>query len=87
MTTHEVPDALRVEGFRTRRSFGFGGMSKGATIAVAGALAADGIIATSSPETLVVTLPVTLVAAALKMPPLLLSLPAVAIKPWLGDAK
>jgi hypothetical protein len=65
LTTHEVPDALRVEGFRTRRSFGFGGMSKGATIAVAGALAADGIIATSSPETLVVTLPVTLVAAGL----------------------
>lgn len=65
MTTHEVPDALRVEGFRARRSFGFGNMSKGATIAVAGALAADGIIATSHPETLIATLPVTLAAAGL----------------------
>lgn len=65
MSTHEVPDTLRVEGFRIRRSFGFGNMSKGATIAVAGALAADGIIATSSPATLLLTVPVTLTAAGL----------------------
>ncbi|GHJ30021.1 hypothetical protein TPA0910_44540 [Streptomyces hygroscopicus subsp. sporocinereus] len=59
MTTHEVPDALRVEGFRVRRSFGFGSLSKGATIGGAMAVAVDGIIATASPASLIVTLPVT----------------------------
>lgn len=63
--THEVPDTLRVEGFRARRSFGLGNLSKGATMALAGALAADGIIATSAPATLVITIPVTLVIAGL----------------------
>ncbi|MEV5774234.1 SCO6880 family protein [Streptomyces antimycoticus] len=59
MTTHEVPESLRVEGFRVRRSFGFGPLSKGATIGGALAVAVDGIIATASPATLLVTLPAT----------------------------
>ncbi|WP_236655452.1 SCO6880 family protein [Streptacidiphilus carbonis] len=65
MSAHEVPDMLRVEGFRARRSFGLGGMSKTATIAVATVLAADGILATAQPVTLVVTLPATLAVAGL----------------------
>ncbi|MDX2601940.1 hypothetical protein PV379_10720 [Streptomyces caniscabiei] len=59
MTTHEVPDVLRTDGFRTRRDFGLGNLSKGGTILAALALAADGIVATAEPLTLVVTLPVT----------------------------
>lgn len=56
---------LRVDGFRTRRSFGFGNLSKGATIFAAGALAADGMVATAVPESLLVTLPVTLAVTGL----------------------
>ncbi|MFE2644621.1 SCO6880 family protein [Streptomyces nigra] len=59
MTTHEVPQALLVEGFRARRSFGFGGLSKAATIISTVVLVAEGIIGVQAPVTLVVTLPVT----------------------------
>ncbi|MCG5121549.1 SCO6880 family protein [Streptomyces sp. NEAU-PBA10] len=61
MTTHEVPQALRVEGFRARQgSAGYGSLSKGVTIAGAVALSIDGLLAAaSSPATLLVTLPVT----------------------------
>lgn len=48
-----------VEGFRARRSFGFGGLSKSATITAALVLLADGVIGTQAPLSLVVTLPVT----------------------------
>ena len=64
-TTHDVPDTLRVQGFRTRRSYGFGSMSKGTTIGVVLAIAIDGLIATAAPVSLLVTLPVTLVVAGL----------------------
>ncbi|MER6723343.1 SCO6880 family protein [Streptomyces halstedii] len=59
MAAHEVPRTLTVDGFRARRSFGAGGLSKNATIAGAMVLVADGLIATQSPATLLVTLPVT----------------------------
>ncbi|WP_281154685.1 SCO6880 family protein [Streptomyces sp. HYC2] len=59
MTTHEVPKTLMVDGFRVRQSFGFGGLSKGATMVAAAVLVADGIIATQAPITLLVTLPLT----------------------------
>ncbi|MFE2314123.1 SCO6880 family protein [Streptomyces sp. NPDC059441] len=59
MTTHEVPKALMVDGFRARRSFGFGGLSKGATMIGAGALVADGLIGVQLPATLLITLPLT----------------------------
>lgn len=59
MTSHEVPKALMVDGFRVRQSFGFGGLSKTATMVGAGVLVADGIIATQAPLTLLVTLPAT----------------------------
>lgn len=65
MTTHEVPRALMVEGFRARRSFGFGGLSKGATMIAAMVLVADGLVATQAPITLAVTLPVTAAVLAL----------------------
>jgi hypothetical protein len=65
VTTHEVPNALRVDGFRARRDFGFGNLSKSATIFSAAALAADGIIATTEPASLLVTLPVTLAVIGL----------------------
>ncbi|MFE9387083.1 SCO6880 family protein [Streptomyces sp. NPDC007025] len=65
MTTHEVPDTLRVEGFRTRRSYGFLNLSKGATMLGASVLAAEGIIATQYPASLFVTLPVTLLVLGL----------------------
>ncbi|MEU8779213.1 SCO6880 family protein [Streptomyces sp. NPDC048606] len=65
MTTHEVPDTLMVEGFRARRSFGLGGLSKGATITAALVLLLDGLIATRAPATLLLTLPVTLTVFAL----------------------
>jgi hypothetical protein len=48
-----------VDGFRTRRSFGFGGLSKSATMAAAGVLVAEGIIGSQAPVTLLVTLPLT----------------------------
>lgn len=60
MTAHEVPQTLMVEGFRTRRSFGFGGLSRTATMIAAMVLTAEGLIATQAPMTLVVTLPVTI---------------------------
>ncbi|MFD4555247.1 SCO6880 family protein [Streptomyces sp. NPDC058469] len=59
MTTHEVPKTLMVQGFRARRSFGFGGLSRNATIFAASILTADGLIATQVPLSLLVTLPVT----------------------------
>ncbi|MFD0253667.1 SCO6880 family protein [Streptomyces sp. NPDC127113] len=59
MTTHEVPKTLMVEGFRARRSFGFGGLSRTATIFAAVILVADGLIATQAPLSLLFTLPVT----------------------------
>ncbi|HEY9372287.1 SCO6880 family protein [Streptomyces sp.] len=65
MSTHEVPNTLRADGFRVRREFGFGNLSKSATIAAAAALAADGIIATTEPATLLVTLPATLAVIGL----------------------
>ncbi|MFE4539661.1 SCO6880 family protein [Streptomyces scopuliridis] len=65
MTTHEVPNNLMVDGFRARQSFGFGGLSKGATMIAAMVLTADGLIATQAPISLVVTLPVTGAAFAL----------------------
>lgn len=48
-----------VEGFRTRRSYGFGGLSKSATMIGAVILVADGLIAVQAPITLLFTLPVT----------------------------
>ncbi|MFH8410401.1 SCO6880 family protein [Streptomyces sp. NPDC018019] len=65
MTTHEVPEALRVEGFRTRRSFGVGNLSKGGTMLAAVVLAADGMIGTREPLTLAVTIPLTLAVIGL----------------------
>ncbi|MEW2498208.1 SCO6880 family protein [Streptomyces nodosus] len=59
MTTHEVPKTLMVEGHRARRSFGFGGLSRSATIFAAVIVMADGLIATQAPLSLLVTLPVT----------------------------
>ncbi|MFE1876686.1 SCO6880 family protein [Streptomyces sp. NPDC059496] len=64
-TAHEVPKTLMVSGFRVRRSFGIGGLSKGATIVAVAILTADGLIATQAPATLLVSLPVTLVALGL----------------------
>ncbi|MFE4634813.1 PrgI family protein [Streptomyces sp. NPDC056773] len=65
MTTHEVPRTLMASGYRTRSSFGLGGLSKGATITGALVLLADGLIGTRAPLTLLVTLPVTLAVFAL----------------------
>ncbi len=59
MSAHEVPKTLMVEGFRARRSFGFGGLSRTATMIAAVVLTADGLIATQAPLTLLFTLPVT----------------------------
>ncbi|MFG2884882.1 SCO6880 family protein [Streptomyces sp. NPDC048297] len=59
MSGHEVPRPLMVEGFRARQSFGFGGLSKTATMVAAVVLVAVGVIATQAPASLVVTLPVT----------------------------
>lgn len=59
MTAHEVPKTLMVDGFRARRSFGFGGLSRGATMIAAAVLTADGLIATQMPLSLLFTLPVT----------------------------
>ncbi|MGW3200037.1 SCO6880 family protein [Streptomyces sp. NPDC001118] len=65
MTTHEVPRTLTVDGFRVRQSFGFGNLTKTATMVTAGVLVADGIIATQAPISLLVTLPVTLALVGL----------------------
>ncbi len=65
MSAHEVPNLLRVEGFRTRRSFGFGNLSKTATIVAAAVLIADGLIAVTEPATLLVTVPLTLMMVGL----------------------
>ncbi|MFI0901793.1 SCO6880 family protein [Streptomyces sp. NPDC020983] len=59
MSAHEVPGTLMVEGFRARRSFGFGGLTRTATMIAAGVLTADGLIATQAPLSMLVTLPVT----------------------------
>ncbi|MEW1926417.1 SCO6880 family protein [Streptomyces sp. NPDC088360] len=64
-TTHEAPAVLTVDGFRTRRSFGLGNLSKSATITLTAVLCADGIIAAGAPGTLLLTLPLTLAVAAL----------------------
>ncbi|MFD3908990.1 PrgI family protein [Streptomyces californicus] len=65
MTTHEVPNALRVEGFRTRSSFGFLTLSQQATFIICGLLMGEAFIALYEPLTLAVTLPVTLAGAGL----------------------
>ncbi|MET9399316.1 SCO6880 family protein [Kitasatospora sp. NPDC002965] len=65
MSTHEVPTGLRVDGFRSRRSFGLGGMSRNTTIVVALALTFDGILGTAQHATLLITLPVTAALAGL----------------------
>ncbi|WP_316528087.1 SCO6880 family protein [Kitasatospora brasiliensis] len=65
MTTHDVPDGLRVQGFRTRRSFGFAAMSQQATIAAALVLIADGTLGARFPGSLLVTVPLTLALAGL----------------------
>ncbi|MFJ8194714.1 SCO6880 family protein [Streptomyces sp. NPDC096094] len=64
-TQHEVPGALMVDGFRTRKSYGFGGLSKSATMVGATVLVAEGIIGTQAPVTLLITVPVTLTLLAL----------------------
>lgn len=48
-----------VDGFRIRRSFGVGGLSKTATMAATGVLLVDGILASRAPASLLVTLPLT----------------------------
>lgn len=48
-----------VEGFRARRSFGFGGLGRTATMMAAVVLTADGLVATQEPLSLLVSLPVT----------------------------
>jgi hypothetical protein len=65
VSTHEAPDALRVDGFRARRSFGFGNLSKSATLLATVALVVDSLIGTAEPRTLLVTLPITLAVIAL----------------------
>ncbi|MFD8145172.1 SCO6880 family protein [Streptomyces sp. NPDC059708] len=65
MSAHEVPRALMVSGFRTRRSFGIGGLSKTGTITAAAVLLSEGLIGTQAPMTLWVTLPLTAVGVAL----------------------
>ncbi|MFF5338501.1 SCO6880 family protein [Streptomyces sp. NPDC013181] len=65
MTTHDVPGALMVTGFRVRRSFGVGGLSKGATIVAALALMLEGVIASQAPATLLFTVPPTVFLMAL----------------------
>ncbi|MFF4330727.1 SCO6880 family protein [Streptomyces sp. NPDC001591] len=65
MTAHEVPRALTVSGFRTRRSFGVGGLSKNGTMIAAVVLLAEGLIGTQMPISLFVTLPVTAMGVAL----------------------
>ncbi|WP_331726966.1 hypothetical protein OG725_36880 (plasmid) [Streptomyces sp. NBC_01213] len=65
MTVHEVPNALRVEGFRTRRSYGFLNLSTQATFIACGVLLGEAFIALYQPLTLVVTLPVTLAVVGL----------------------
>ncbi|MGW3154592.1 SCO6880 family protein [Streptomyces sp. NPDC001089] len=60
-----MPTNLMVDGFRVRRSFGFGGLSKTATMIGAGALVAEGIIGTQAPLTLLVSIPLTVAGLAL----------------------
>ncbi|MEU9998130.1 SCO6880 family protein [Streptomyces sp. NPDC050848] len=60
-----MPKTLMVQGFRVRKSFGIGGLSKSATILAAMVLVADGLIATQVPASLLVTLPVTLIVLGL----------------------
>ncbi|MET9206796.1 SCO6880 family protein [Streptomyces bacillaris] len=65
MSSHEVPRSLMVDGFRTRRSFGFGELSRSATLIGAGVLTADGLLATQQPLSLLFTLPATAAAFGL----------------------
>ncbi|KPL26304.1 hypothetical protein JI76_38145 (plasmid) [Streptomyces anulatus] len=65
MTVHEVPNTLRVEGFRTRRSYGFLSLSQQATFIACGVLLAEAFIALHEPLTLVVTMPVTFAVVGL----------------------
>ncbi|MGW7095497.1 SCO6880 family protein [Streptomyces sp. NPDC054874] len=65
MTVHEVPNTLRVEGFRTRRSYGFLSLSQQATFIACGVLLAEAFIALYEPLTLVVSLPVTFAVVGL----------------------
>ncbi|MGW2181273.1 SCO6880 family protein [Streptomyces sp. NPDC001732] len=59
MSTHEVPKALMASGFRVRHSYGFGRLSKSATLTGACVLVGVGLVGTQQPMTLLVTLPVT----------------------------
>ncbi|MGW6651244.1 PrgI family protein [Streptomyces rubiginosohelvolus] len=65
MSSHEVPQTLMVSGFRTRRSFGFGGLSKTGTLLAVALLTAEGLIGTQVPLSLLVTIPVTLLVFGL----------------------
>ncbi|MET8661690.1 MULTISPECIES: SCO6880 family protein [Streptomyces] len=65
MTVHEVPNTLRVEGFRTRRSYGFLSLSQQATFIACGVLLGEAFIALYEPLTLVATMPVTIAVIAL----------------------
>ncbi|MYT82490.1 hypothetical protein YW3DRAFT_06782 [Streptomyces sp. MnatMP-M77] len=65
MTVHEVPNTLRVEGFRTRRSYGFLSLSQQATFIACGVLLGEAFIALYEPLTLVATMPVTIAVVAL----------------------
>jgi hypothetical protein len=59
VTTHEVPKTLMVDGFRTRQSFGFGGLSKTGTMIAAGLLVGEGIIGSQMPVLLFILVPLT----------------------------
>ncbi|MER7763055.1 SCO6880 family protein [Streptomyces sp. NPDC097619] len=65
MSAHGVPDGLAVEGFRVRRTFGLGNLSKSATILAAATLAVEALLSTVQPWSLVVTLPTTLAVIGL----------------------
>ncbi|WP_234316575.1 SCO6880 family protein [Streptomyces sp. NRRL F-5702] len=59
MSSHEVPQALMVDAFRTRNSVAFGGLSRTGVVIGAAILTAEGLIATQQPLSLFVTLPLT----------------------------
>lgn len=65
MTSSQEATSLTVDGFRTRNSFGFGSLSRTATIVAVAALTADGLVGTLLPLSLLVTIPATLAVAAL----------------------
>ncbi|WNI20412.1 SCO6880 family protein [Streptomyces sp. ITFR-16] len=65
MTTHDVPGSLMVDGFRVKKTFGIGGLSKAGTMIGAAVLTADGLIGVQLPVTLLFTLPATAMVLAL----------------------